>query len=160
MIHIIIGTAGAGKTSWVRERWMSVPVVLYTEPFKHTVAGTKTVLLGDYIIDRRCQGTDTLHYAIAPDIRQWLSENYNQWDNIIMEGDRITNDKMFQWLFRSGFDICLYLVYCPLRECVKRLRAAGSQMTVPHIKRTATKSTRLYTQYASRFSRSKIIDRR
>lgn len=156
MIYVVIGQAGSGKTTFVRTRWFRPGAQIREKPIAHTVTcDGGTILLGKYGIDKRCEGTDTLSYSALPLIKEFVAENAARM-NIVLEGDRITNDSFFSWLQRGWPKrhqppIKLFLVRCPIMVSMQRLRNAGSDITEQFVRATKTKSTRLFIRYGKKW---------
>ncbi len=151
LITVIIGQAGAGKTTYVKNKYLKNPVLI-----KDIIKVTKcddNYLLGDYTINSRTLGTDTIPYNELNKIIKYIGDNPDK--NIIAEGDRINNDKFFQFLLTLQRPIKLFLFICPLKVSKNRLKEV-SCIKLPFIKATRTKSVRNYLKYKDYFQ-SEII---
>lgn len=69
-----------------------------------------------------------------------------------MEGDRINNTGILDYISTLEVDVKLYLVTCSIETSMKRLRAAGSRITPAFVKATKTKSKKTFLQYCKRFN--------
>jgi len=138
MITIIIGQAGCGKTTYVKNTFAIGNGIYNTIPIKHTLYGNN-LLIGDYVSDKRCLGTDTLAYNVLPKIIEFIKDNCQKF-NIVAEGDRINNKKFFEEI--SSFNVAAEVVVltCSLEESIKRLRQNGSKITEKFVKATRTKT--------------------
>ena len=154
MIYIFIGQSGAGKTT-AAKKLLPPPYNLKKDLTYYTEASNGNVGIGKYGIGIRTEGTDTLSYNAQELIRQQIKALDGR--NIILEGDRITNQKTFDFIAKSGYKAKLYLVRCPIKTSIERLRAAGSKITEGFVKATRTKSERLFFNYERIFD-GEIID--
>lgn len=128
MFYVIIGQSGSGKTTFVRENFIKAEPEVFEDIIPLTRSGD-FVLLGKYGIDKRTEGTDTLPYNAAPKIKQQLKRLKGQ--NVVLEGDRITNPGMMQYIESLGEPVKMYLVKCKLATSMQRLRAPGPSSTTP-----------------------------
>lgn len=148
MITIVIGQSGAGKTSFVRSLLKGQGTVkedgIYFTEFEDGI-----IALGKYGVGIRTEGTDTLPYNAKEKIKTFIEEHKDR--NIVMEGDRITNKDIFEFVARLRVPVKLYIVTCSLGESMRRLRAAGSSISITFVKATKTKSKRLFFSYSNIF---------
>jgi len=144
VIYIIIGQSGAGKTTYVKERWLKEPFEAKEDIVSYVVSGN-VALIGKYGIGIRTEGTDTLSYNSAGKILSQIKRLYPSYD-IVIEGDRINSERVFKSL--SKLDCKLYLVTTSLKNSMERLRAGGSSITPSFVKATKTKSANRFLKYA------------
>lgn len=145
MIHIYIGPSGAGKTTLVRKVWLDGELARKVEPIPFTESrGGRVALLGHYGVGKRCEGTDTLSMAIGPKLRAALPWFCSHYEEVVMEGDRVTNAETIRTAIGQKQPTTLYLVTAPLQICAQRLVAAGSKIKLPFLKGRRTKSHRLF----------------
>ena len=155
MFYIVIGQSGAGKTTFVRQRFIGdAEPEVYEDIIPLTRAGNY-ILLGKYGIGTRTEGTDTLPYNAAPKIKEQLRRLKGR--NVVLEGDRITNPGMMQYIATLGEPTKMFLVKCKLATSMKRLRAAGSTISPTFVKTTRSKSRNVFIEWARRFS-GEVID--
>lgn len=155
MFYVVIGQSGSGKTTFVRDRFLKdAEPEVYEDIIPLTRAGNY-ILLGKYGIDIRTEGTDTLPYNAAPKIKQQLRKLKGK--NVVLEGDRITNPGIMQFIATLGEPTKMYLVKCKLATSMSRLRAAGSKITPTFVKATRSKSRNVFIEYGRRFS-GEVID--
>ena len=152
MIYVVIGQSGAGKTTFCKTRFLTAPF----EPVEgYPVACTRSgeiYALGKYGIGIRTEGTDTLSYSAAPKIIQTVKALiHDGHKGILMEGDRVNNDKMFLFLATVGVPVKLYLVTCSLRTSMSRLRESGSKITETFVKTTKTKAANRFMKWGQAF---------
>jgi hypothetical protein len=107
------------------------------------------IALGKYGIGKRTEGTDTLPYNAKDRIKTFLKKHKDK--DILLEGDRINNREIFEFISSLGVETKLYLITCSLKTSMERLRAAGSTITPAFVKTTKTKSKRMFLEYAKRF---------
>jgi hypothetical protein len=154
-IEVVIGQAGAGKTSYVMKKYFNDKMKLVTEPIKHTTDGV-TCLIGDYTTSDRCKGTDTLAYNSLPKIKQFINEN-RDYKITVVEGDRINNNSFLTYLLSLGLKLSIVAIYCPLFESLKRLKNANSQISLKFLKMTRTKTLNNVKMLISKGQKCQII---
>lgn len=138
-IIIVIGQSASGKSTYVKNNFIKEPPALIETPLKHTVSGT-TMLLGDYLVNRRCVGTDTLSYNVLDKIIELVKDGVGKYEVIVAEGDRINNSKFFEEVSKLMIPTTLYVFSCSVEESMKRLSKEGSSIKEPFVKTTKTKS--------------------
>jgi len=148
-IIIIIGQSASGKTTFVKQNYCKEPIKLIEKPFKHTISQDKICLIGDYTSDKRCCGTDVLSMTIQSQIIEFINQNINNYDTIIMEGDRINQTKVFDAIAKLKVSTKLYYFYCTLEDSCKRRETTGSNSSETFVKTTITKSLNM-KNYAKR----------
>lgn len=152
MINVVIGQSGAGKTTFCKRRFFSSACDILTNyPVPVTKSGD-IYALGKYGIGKRTEGTDTLSYSALPKIietvRALIIDGHT---DIVMEGDRINNEKMFAFLASLDIPVKLFLIHCKLDTSMQRLRAAGSKISLTFVKCTQTKSRNNFLTWAGKF---------
>lgn len=150
MFYIVIGQSGAGKTTFVKEKLLQEPYTVTEDVTAITTDAQGRIALGKYGIGKRTEGTDTLPYNSKERIKAQLSKLRGK--TVILEGDRINNQDVFDYILRLGEEVKLYLVMCKLSTSMKRLRQAGSTITPTFVKATRTKSRNMFLHYASRMN--------
>lgn len=159
MIHIVIGQAGGGKTTFVRNQFIHGP--LQTFEVDGGVPYTKcarTALIGKYGNGRRNQGADTLRW----DVKEYLKETIRflvdaGYDDIVMEGDAVNSEYLFEYVRDLGVPAKIWLVRCSVLTSIERLRNAGSRMALQFIRRTKTRARHNFEKYGPYFE-TEIID--
>lgn len=141
-IYIVIGQSASGKTTYVTKNFITEELQRLDKPFKHTISG-KNLLLGHYGLERRCCGTDTMSMSILPFLIEHFKEVLNKSENIIGEGDRINNQKFFDYIKNLNIPVKVILFECSIEESLKRLKEAGSTIGETFVKTTKTKAKRM-----------------
>ena len=157
-VHVVIGPAGAGKTTYVLQRFLNGDLEQVPGyPVKVTRCG-EIYALGDYTVARREKGTDTLPFNALPKILRTLDEMAEHGiKTVVAEGDRINNTTFFDHLIARRYAFELILVLRPMEECIRRLRAAGSTITATFWKTTFTKSRRNFLRYKDKAVRAAVV---
>lgn len=150
MFFIIIGQSGAGKTTFVKRNFLQEETSLHKGDIYYTRCGSK-VALGKYGIGIRTEGTDTLSYSAKAGIKKQLKKFAETGKDVVLEGDRINNREIFEYIAALGVEARLYLITCSVATSMKRLRAAGSTITPTFVKATKTKSKKMFLEYGGRF---------
>ena len=138
-IIIIIGQSASGKSTFVKKKFLKKTAELIEKPFAHTIDGG-ICLLGNYISDRRCVGTDMLSMSVLPKLIEFIKENKKKYDVIIAEGDRINNKRFFSFIHSLDIKVQLYAFSCSLKESIKRRQESGSNPSETFVKSTITKT--------------------
>lgn len=157
MITVIIGQSGAGKTTFAKKNFLQGELKIINDVVPYTTNG-ENCALGQYGIDKRTEGTDTLPYNAGEKIRAQISKLHAAEKNILIEGDRINNTATFEFLKKLGAEVKIYLLSCTLETSIERLRAANSKITPKFIKATKTKSANNYKKWSKFFSGEIIIN--
>ncbi|MBE2188813.1 MAG: hypothetical protein IAE98_05040 [Candidatus Kapabacteria bacterium] len=154
-IEVVIGQAGAGKTNYVMKNYFNDKMKLVSTPIKHTTDGV-TCLIGDYTIEDRCKGTDTLAYNSLPKIKRFIAQN-RDFEKTVVEGDRINNLSFFTYLLNLRLKLSIVAIYCPISVSFERLKQAKSQISLKFIKATRTKTLNNVKWLISRGQKCQII---
>lgn len=155
MIVVVIGQSGAGKTSFVKAKFLQGELKIIEDIVPYTTNGISCAI-GKYGIGIRTEGTDTLSYNSGDKIRALIKKLNAEGKNILIEGDRINNRKTFELLESLNTEVRLYLISCSLETSLSRLRAAGSKITSKFVKATKTRSENNFSKFAQRFN-GKVI---
>lgn len=150
MFYLVIGQSGSGKTTFVKTNFLSGSIKIVEDIIPYSVCDNGIIALGRYGIGKRTEGTDTLSYSAKEKIKKQLKKFRGK--NVVLEGDRINNKEMFDYIATLGVDIKLYLITCSLKTSMQRLQAAGSTISPPFVKTTKTKSKRMFLEYGQRFN--------
>lgn len=153
MIVVIIGQSGAGKTHYVLEHYYSDDMELADQPIKHT-RNDRICLIGDYKVDRRCKGTDTLPYNALPQIIEFIKRNRASYDIIVAEGDRINSRRFMDFVMELGE---VYEVVYMRRSAAAALESIGARAT-PFIKSTKTKSDNMFRYLLTKGARVRVVE--
>lgn len=154
MIIAIIGQSGAGKTHYVLENYFQNDMELFEEEIKYT-ANDKVCLIGDYKIERRCKGTDTLPFNALPKIIEFIKRSKRKYDLIVVEGDRINNKRFIDFLLTSGEIYNIIYIKSDTKEALERIDA---REYTPFLKSTRTKSIRMVKYLLEKKANVKIIE--
>lgn len=152
MFHIIIGQSGAGKTTYAKTNFLHGPLTVQDGEVAYTVCGNGMRALGRYGIGKRTEGTDTLAYNAKGKIKRQLKRFAEQGVDVLLEGDRINNRETLEYISTLRVPVTLYLLTCSVKTSMKRLRAAGSNISVSFVKATKTKSKKNYLDFSGRFN--------
>lgn len=142
-IIIIIGQSASGKTTYIRKNFLNGNLEFIDQPFKITIVNKGTLLLGHHRGEKRCEGSDELSMSILPKLIEFIESNINNYSTIIMEGDRITNEKFFRFVHSLNLPVDLYVTSCSLNDSIKRRIQAGSKPSETFVKTTKTKTIRM-----------------
>lgn len=152
MFYIVIGQSGAGKTSFCKNNWLIEPYQRKEHIIPYTVCANGVHALGKYGIGKRTEGTDTLSYNAKAKIKAQLKVFAEQGRDVLLEGDRINNRETMEYIASLRVPVKMYLITCSLSTSMRRLRAAGSKISVKFVKTTKTKSKNIFLEYGGRFN--------
>lgn len=156
MVIVVIGQSGAGKTTFVKNNFLKGECQIIEDIVPYTTNG-KYAVIGKYFVGRRTEGTDTLSYSAQEKIRQLVQKLVKEGKDVVMEGDRINNRATLAFLSMLKVPIKMFLISCSLETSVKRLRSAGSTITIPFLKTTKTKSYNNYCKWGRRFNGEVVV---
>lgn len=151
IVVVVIGQSGAGKTTFVKENFLKGECHIVEDIVPYT-QGEKYAVIGKYYIGKRTEGTDTLSYNAQEKIRQQVKKLVDAGKDVVLEGDRINNRATLAFLSMLKTPVKMFLVTCSLETSVNRLRSAGSEITLPFLKTTKTKSYNNYCKWGRRFN--------
>lgn len=150
MFIVVIGQSGAGKTTFVKERFITGKTQIKKDVIPYTISESGFIALGKYNIGKRTEGTDTLAYNAKDKIIRQLARFKGK--NVVLEGDRINNESIFEYLAESKEYVQLYLITCSLQTSMERLKDAGSNIGPEFVKATKTKSKNMFLKYREKFN--------
>lgn len=144
-LSIVIGQSASGKTTFIRETFLKdEKLSANAKPFKHAeILRTRTCVLGDYVSDKRCLGTDALSMAVLPQLIAFIQENQDRYKHVIADGDRVTNPRFLNFAKELGVPVDLYVFSCSLSESMNRREATGSERAEKFVKTTQTKAVNM-----------------
>lgn len=141
-VLVYIGPSGSGKTTHILNNYFNDEFVDTKFNNIDISSDGKTLLFGKYKQDKRCLGCDTLSMSIIDDLLKTLEMLIieNKYETIILDGDRITNDKMFQFLIK--YKDITEIIYMNTEESIlyDRLKECNKQF----VKTTIKKSYNMY----------------
>lgn len=145
MVYIIVGQSGSGKTTYVKKNLLKEPYEYLDYGIPCTKGSNGVIALGKYGIGIRTEGTDTLSYNSQDKIKKAIAILKD--NTIVLEGDRITNSSIIDYIIKLGVEAEIILITCSLKTSIKRLREAGSNISLKFVKATKTKSRNLFIRY-------------
>lgn len=160
MIVAVIGQSGSGKTTFVKNRFLlGRPSCIRKDPdtgLSFTKAAGGVVLLGKYNIGKDCEGTDTLSFTSQPKIIQFLEARRSSVPFLVLEGDRITDERIFRYLSTCGTPVELFYLTCPIDLSIEARADRGGSVNTGFIQTTATKARTIYEKYSRIFKTTTI----
>lgn len=145
-IKLFLGVSGAGKTIYIEKNVIGnlVKEDFFIDKIKMCKAGNK-ILFGHYNVDRRCKGCDTLSMSIINDLIVLLDKliKENQYEEIIIDGDRVNNDKMFNYLKAYKESVEVYFLNTSLEKVYERMPDCNKKF----VQTTKTKTENMIKKY-------------
>ena len=152
-VIIIAGYPGSGKSTIMRG--VIEKMEQAGEAFKQTAKGSVTymssrnfIILGSYEVGEKFPGTDRYPMNVQPKAEEFILEAREMMPNkaILMEGDRLFNDKFLQFLKLHEFNVVLCLVQAQA-ELVEGRRAKRSEQNATWLKGRKSKVDRIALIY-------------
>jgi predicted kinase len=145
---IIIGQTAGGKTTYIKKQFLSnIKDINYLDkPIKRTegLLGTDKILMfGHHKGEKRCEGSDELSMSILPQLIEYINKEKGNFDILIAEGDRINNQRFFDFVKSLNIIIELKYFCCSIQESMQRRLETGSNPNETFVKTTRTKSERM-----------------
>ena len=145
---IIIGQSASGKTTYIKNTYLKdcINISFEDKPFKITKMQKdkdRYLLFGHHKGEKRCEGTDELSMSILPQLIEYITANKDNFDILIAEGDRINNEKFFNFIVSLNMPVELYVMRCSLKESLQRRVETGSNASETFVKTTRTKALRM-----------------
>jgi molybdopterin-guanine dinucleotide biosynthesis protein len=106
----------------------------------------KVIILGDYSPDEKFPGTDRLPLNVQPDAQRFLLSNKESGKTVVIEGDRLFNDKMLTFLNENGYNIVLCIVFTA-KHLLEARRNKRSEQNASWRKGRETKVDRIAMTY-------------
>lgn len=144
----VCGRPGTGKTTLFRE-FISKYTWETVEPIKslHCMYSKEidTLIIGKYEPNEIFAGTDKLSMSIQPTAEKFFSETTS---NILVEGDRLTNNKFFNFLASlKGIELHILVLSTTESILVERYRSRGSNQSETFLKGRETKISNIQTNF-------------
>lgn len=163
IVNVYIGQSGSGKTTEVLRTinlYKDYSSLRHYKDAEYNIPYTLINSMGDVIIAighyyntnsnhyKRCMGTDEVSYTGLNDIIEFMKKHNENSDIYIVEGERITYDKFFDFLKEYFYDTTINVVninyhVCSIDESQKRVPTQSRK----YISATQTKSYNVYRKY-------------
>lgn len=127
MIHIVIGGSLAGKTTFVRKRFLKGKLALgRLDNIPVTLAPKLTLAAGNYLATTRTCGVDQLgrNYSFIHEQLGHLVASYGlEYRHIVFEGNACADMEFMERMKNSGHPVKLYLVTATAKQIQERAKA-------------------------------------
>jgi len=148
IVKLFLGTSGSGKTTYIEKNVLKDRILNDGMFNGLKISMTNDIILfGHYNCDRRCKGCDTLSMTAINDIIKSLEEllRKNQFgvSQIILDGDRVNNKKMLDFLLPYKELVEIYWIDTDLATIYERLPECNKVF----VKTTETKTRNMIMQY-------------
>lgn len=157
MVYIIIGGSRAGKTqvtinSFIKDKKIEEKrdLIPYTEVDDY-------FLIGKYSNEGRRKGTDLVSRQDIPKFFEQIVRLLEKGKDVVIEGDKITSDTLFNQLYEAGIECKLYFVKCSAETSIKRCREHNDNFKESNLKAVITKCQNRYNKWKNKFD-GDIID--
>lgn len=150
MVYLIIGPSCAGKTSYTVNTFIHGQKIREYRDLIPVSECDNCLLIGKYITSNRTKGTDRVSRKDIPKISEQVLRLVPQGRDIILEGDKICSQKIFDEL-KSKTDCKLIYVCCSLATTIERNMRNNSLCKESHLRTVATKAKNLFWKYESIF---------
>ena len=151
-IYLIIGGSHAGKTSFVLNTFGRGRTGTFRKDLVGLTEYDDCILFGDYIVDKRTKGTDTI-------TRIWLNRLYPQIEklvplgkDIVLEGDRIVSRPLFDKIAELGVETVLIWVKCSINTTLERNKAFNSTAQESTLRGAWKRAENIYKEYYRQFN--------
>lgn len=154
MVYLIVGGSCAGKSSFVKNRWVKNHKGQMKKDILPYFETENAILIGIYDEEKgRRIGTDRINRHDIPDFLPQIIKFYNEYSNkdIILEGDKIVSRPLWNELIKNNIKCKVYLIYCSKETSIKRNRANGSTNTDGSLKASCTRAINIFNEYKDIF---------
>ena len=149
-IIVVIGASGSGKTTYIENEIIkNRPISDYIIDNIPVSIVDDILLFGKYNVDKRCKGCDTLSMSIIDKLILTLEEliDDKKYNTIVIDGDRINNNKMLEFLKHYKRFVEVIYINTPLDIIFSRLPECNKTF----VKTTYTKSKNMVHKYLQNF---------
>ena len=151
MIYVIIGQAGAGKTTFAKRYFLQGDLQIIEDIAPYTTNG-KNCGIGKYGIGKRCEGTDTLSRSCQKAVVEQVKKLTKEGKNVVLEGEKILCKQVFDYLALNKSHVMMIYLYCSVKTSMERLsKDDDSDISLHYLKSTITKSRNKYKEYRKLF---------
>ena len=152
MIYAIVGPSHAGKTSFTMNTFMQGEPAEYKKDIVGVTYCNGYALIGNYIVDKRARGSDTVARQEVKFIKDQVIKLCNEGYDVVLEGDKICSHPLFDALLEADLPVQLYYIRCSIETSKKRNQAYNSTVSDGVLKRVATKAKNVYRDYYAVFN--------
>jgi hypothetical protein len=151
-IFYVIGYPGAGKSALMHTVFKDTKSFLNTDPFAHTwhfatADSIPIAELGRMRAGGMC-GTDALAMNAITKVEGWLDAMRGTVKYLVGEGDRLANDRFFEFCEGLG-DLTVAMIDVPPAEAKRRATARGSKQDATWFKGRVTKVDKLAERWVT-----------
>jgi hypothetical protein len=129
MIHLVIGGTLSGKTTFVKNHFLSpmdnCQTVKTTTKIPLTY-NNGTIAIGDYLKDIRTCGLDQMgrrYEDIADRLLAYIKSSYWQGCDLVMEGNALCNNRLLHGIALAGHPVKLWLITASAKQIEERYKA-------------------------------------
>ena len=140
-IIAVFGPSGSGKTTYILDSIVKGLPLEEKKLHKVDVSTNGNLLLfGRYNTGDRCKGCDKLSMSVIDPLIECLQNiiEEQQYAIVVMDGDRVNNEKMFNFLRAHQENVEIIFINTPLNIIFQRLPDCNKQF----VKTTFTKTQR------------------
>lgn len=148
MIYLIIGGSCCGKTSFVKNTWLKGKVFEIKKYILTYVETENAIILGKYsnINERERSGTDTISRSQVSLIGEQVKRLTTLGKDIVLEGDKATSRKLFDYLLLLG-EMRLFLLYTDIDTSINRHRVGNTPVKDRTLKAMLSRAKNIFMEY-------------
>lgn len=155
MVYLIVGGSCSGKTSFVRNKFISYDKGIMKKDILPYLETENKILIGVYDgMKGRTEGTDRINRHDIPkfgeQIIKFNKENPNK--DIILEGDKIVSRPLWNKLIENKIECKVYLIECSPETSIERNRKNNSTNKESTLKASCTRAKNIYNEYKDIFN--------
>lgn len=155
MVYLIVGGSCAGKSSFVKNRWVKEKSGEMKKDILPYFETEDAFLIGIYDEEKgRRIGTDRINRTEIPKFFSQIVKLYQDFPNkdIVLEGDKIVSRPLWNKFIENNIKCKVYLIYCTKETSIRRNRINGSTNTDGSLKASCTRALNIYEEYKDVFN--------
>ena len=158
MVYLIVGGSCSGKTSFVKNKFISNDYGIMKKDILPYFETEKRIFIGIYDgkkgANGRTDGTDRINRHDIPKFAEQIIKFYkeNPRKDIILEGDKIVSRPLWNKLIENNIECKVYLIECSIEKSLERNKKNNSTNKEKTLKACTTRAKNIFYEYKDIFN--------